>query len=112
MNRDYKFLCSNDDDLSENNSTYNMKLNNTKCNNMINNNNVDYYPLYKNDDCLGALCNNEGCLVACNMKLIDTKRDDYLGGLCVIMRVVLLEIMMLTISNILIINHYLALVTM
>ena len=56
---DYKFLCNNDDDLSENNSTHNMKLNNTKHNNMINNNNVDYYPLYENNGCLGALSNNE-----------------------------------------------------
>ena len=77
MNRiGYKFLCNNDDDLSENNSAYNIKLNNTKRNNMINNNNVDYYSLYENDHYLIVLCNNEGCLVACNMKLINTKRDD------------------------------------
>ena len=43
-----------------------MKLNNTRRNNMINNNNVDYYPLYQNDGILGTLCNSEGCLVKDN----------------------------------------------
>ena len=28
------------------------------------------------------MCNNESRLVACNVELIDTKRDDYLGALC------------------------------
>ena len=79
---DYKFLCNNDDNLSDNKSTYDMKLINTKHNYMINNNNVDYHQSYETGGCLSALCNNEGRLVACSMKLIDTKRDDCLCASC------------------------------
>ena len=42
------------------------------------NNIVDHYPPYKyeNNGYFGVLNNNEDRLVACNTKLIDTKRDD------------------------------------
>ena len=77
---------------------------------MINNNNVEYYPSYENDGCLGALCNNANVLVAYNMQLNDTKRDDYLGALCN-NKVCFVETMMLTISNVLVIYHHLVIVT-
>ena len=53
-----------------------------QANSMINNNNIDYYPSYEKDNCLGALSNNKGCLVVCNMKLTDTKRNNCLGSSC------------------------------
>ena len=59
------FSCNNDGS-SLKYSDDNIKLTNTKHNNMISNNSADLYPLHENDDgCLGSLCNNGDRLVAC-----------------------------------------------
>ena len=58
-------LCNNDGS-SLKYSDDNMRLTNTKHNNIISNNSGDFDPLYDDDDgCLGSLCDNEDRLVAC-----------------------------------------------
>ena len=66
----YSPLSCNNDGSSLKYSDNNMKLTNTKRNNMISNNSVDFYSLHENDDgCLGSLCSIKDRLVVHGEKL-------------------------------------------